>query len=603
MACLIKLLVYGEPIVDCQKSFASKADKLKQTTEENFRDGDLSAAGIGYQRQLQRYGIYLPSPTSITWFECVTYTTWQLLRMIIYRLPFGLWLSHKVGGLFCSNDLRSQAMCAYKEIGWILHRLNQIDLIERKTIRNGDNKRKIYGLMVTLYAINMCETAESVMFTKEMVEIYLATALRMKTLNRSRIANYYLRKAKFYHLLGTSQNQRFDWIFSEHGYKFFTKNKTVFNVDKSRDDQLNLTTNALNCEPIAQMQEEYCMYLLKRSLENLLGFRRNTDSRIASSSTTSTGEQTQQIQVTVKLANLLIGIDDDDSNSILWLARIMSVAANWLLNDLEKCELIYNKIDEFSQNLSRTKNKEKTLLKALYVVFTAKREFIHGTRGKTMTREKFQLISNRCNIASCLLQNHLTHNRTENINSSPLIRLVQILTCDWLLELRTECWELMQTISQLNEIDEGIGESNSLTDGRQLQFYQLDLNNLYLIFDTKQMGLSRLNLYDAVYRIMAGASLLETHRLLERNVMPSRQSKSNLICVGGNKGHGHDEYVFGERERALSMMLQCKYLQAQVGIERAGLLTQAAGLFKEIGDITKTNECYQLLSAIGTNAD
>lgn len=612
MAVIVKLLVYGEPIVDRQKSASSKAEKLKQSTEMSFKAGDLSAASIGYLRQLQWYGICLPSSSaSITWFECITYTTWQVLRMIIYRLPFGLWLSHKVGGLFCSNDVRAQALIAYKDIGWILHRLNQIDLMKQKTeeaTTDGKKRSQIYGLMVTVYAVNMCETAEPIMFTKEFTELYLAAALRMKALNRARLANYYLRKAKFYHLLGTTQSQRFEWIFSEHGYKFFTKKETVFEDDGERDNQISLTRNSENFEPIAQLQREYCKYILTKSLENLLGFRRN--SRLAVNTDERNQQQTQQTQVTLKLANHLIDIvvEDDENacNSILWLARMIICATYWILDDLEKCEPIYGKIDEFSsQHLCGTKTKEKTLLKSLYVIFTAKREYVHRTRGKSMTREKFQLILNRCNIASCLLQNHLTYNRTQNVNTTSLIRLIQILTCDWLLELRTDSWELSQSMSDISSEnlndDEGISEPYSPT-ARQLQLYQLDLNNLYLIFDTKQMGISRVNLYEAIYRMMAGALPLETYRLLERNIMPLRHSKSNLICVGGSKGNADDEYICGERQRAQSMMLACKYLQAQVGIERAGLLTQAATIFKQIGDITKTNECYQLLSAISTNA-
>lgn len=39
-------------------------------------------------------------------------------------------------------------------------------------------RRQIYGMMVTAYAVNMCETAEPLMYTKEMVDVYLTVALR-----------------------------------------------------------------------------------------------------------------------------------------------------------------------------------------------------------------------------------------------------------------------------------------------------------------------------------------------------------------------------------------------------------------------------------------
>lgn len=609
VACLIKLLVYGEPIVDRTQCKLNDMDKLTQATEMHFKNGDLAAATLGYMRQLQQYGIYLPSFTSITWLECLTYTAWQAIRMFIFRLPFGLWLSHKVGGLFCSKDARTQAMKTYKEIGWILHRLNQIDLMELQKKTNTETnvkRRQIYGMMITLYAVNMCETAEPLMYTKEMVEVYLTVALRLKSMKKLRLlSSYYLRKAKFFHLLGTTQNRQFDWIFSEHGYKFVSKFQMNFQnaAEYERDNQFDaIGTTNVNFEPISQIQHRYCKYLIIKSLENLLGFRRNTNPspvpKQSDDSSSAQVEQTQMMKVLLLTKHIEETIHTDNDNgfaSISWLARIITVASNWTLNDLEKCEALYGEIDEFPQNLRGTKSKEKALLKSLYVVFLAKREFILRTRSGTMTPEKMRIILNRSNIASCLLQNYLTYNRSQNIQASTLIRLIQILTCDWLLEIRTECWELMQNTSNDCD-DEGIGEPSPRFS--QLELYQLDLTNLYLIFGTKQMGQSRINLYEAVYRLMANALPLSTFRLLDRNIMGMRQTKPNLICVVGNKGNSDDCYVCGERERAQSMMLVCKYLQSQVGIERAGLLTQAATIFKQIGDTIRTNECHHLLNAI-----
>lgn len=602
-ACLIKLLVYGEPIVDRNHCKSSDMEKLAQTTESHFKNGDLAAATLGYTRQLQQYGIYIPPSTNITWLECLTYTTWQAIRMFIFRLPFGLWLSHKVGGLFCSKDTRTQAMNTYKEIGWLLHRLNQIDLMELQMISADaiTKRRQIYGMMVTAYAVNMCETAEPLMYTKEMVDVYLTVALRLKSMKHfCLLSSYYLRKAKFFHLLGTTQNRKFDWVFSEHGYKFLSKLKSG---DYERDNQYDvIATNHMNSEPISQIQQRYCKHLIIKSLENLLGFRRNTDSNKVTKPTDDRAQLVEQTQMTkvlqlTKYLDETIHSDVDNDNSFAsmsWIARIVTVAANWMLNDLIKCDALYVAIDEFPQRLRGTKSKEKALLKSLYVIFLAKREFIHRTRTGTMTSEKMRVILNRCNIASYLLQNYLTYNRSQNIQPSTLIQLIQILTCDWLLEMRTDCWEMAQMANECD--DEGISEPSPRIS--QLELYQLDLSNLYLIFGTRQMGQSRINLYEAVYRLMASALPLETHRLLDRNIMTTRQTKPNLICVVGHKTNPDDMYVCCERERARSMMLVCKYLQAQVGIERAGLLTQAATIFKQIGDSMKTNECHHLLNIV-----
>lgn len=591
-------------------------EKLKQTTEQNFRNGDITTAALGYSKQLQRYGIYLPPAANITWLECLTYTTWQVIRMIIFRMPFGLWLSHKIGGLFCSDVIRAQAMSTYKEIGWILHRLNQIDLMELQKQRPDaclTKRRQIYGLMVTLYTVNMCETADSLMYTKEMVEVYLAATLRIKSINNLRLfSSYYLRKAKFYHLLGTTQNPKFDWIFSDHGYKFVSKSKSIFNYHpvQIRDDNIAVTgTNGTNYEPISQIQQQYLTHLLIRSLETLLGFQKASIAKNQNHQIQET-HVTKVVLFTKQLEDTMSDHTDcgDDSNfaTILWITRIITSASKWMLNELADLDELYKKIDEYPQRLRSSKSKEKALMKSLYVLFIAKREFIHRSRTNSMTDRKLRLIVNRCNIASCLFQNYLTYNRSQNISPKPLLRLIQILTCDWLLELRTECWELMlnKATDATDTIDNDEGISEPYTPRiSQLELYQMDLTNLYLIFDTKQMGQSRINLYEAIYRLMAGAVPHETHRILERNIMPLRQSKLNLICVVGSKNHIDDYYECGERERAQSMIFACKYLQAHVGIERAGLLTQAATIFKQIGDIIKTNECYHLLNAIAVNGE
>lgn len=608
--CLIKLLVYGDPLVDRSQCKSMEMEKLKQTTEQSFRNGDIASAALGYSRQLQRYGIFLPPAASITWLECSTYTTWQVIRMIIYRMPFGLWLSHKIGGLFCSDVIRAQAMSTYKEIGWILHRLNQIDLMELQKQRPDDcltKRRKIYGLMVMLYTVNMCETADSLMYTKEMVEVYLAAALRIKSINNLRLlSSYYLRKAKFYHLLGTTQNPKFDWIFSDHGYKFVSNWKSI----QIQDDNIAMTgTNATNYEPISQIQQQYCKHLLIRSLETLLGFQKasiakNQNHQIQGTQVTKVLLFTKQLEDTIS-EHTDFG-DDNNFATISWITRIIMSASMWMLNELDDLDELYKKIDDYPQQLRSSKSKEKALMKSLYVVFIAKREFIHRSRTNSMTDAKLRMIVNRCNIASCLFQNCLTYTRSQNISPNPLLRLIQILTCDWLLELRTECWELMlnKATDATDTIDNDEGISEPYTPPiSQLELYQMDLTNLYLIFDTKQMGQSRINLYEAIYRLMAGAVPHETHRLLERNIMPLRQSKSNLICVVGSKNHIDDYYECGERERAQSMIFACKYLQAHVGIERAGLLTQAATIYKQIGDIIKTNECYHLLNAVAVNGE
>lgn len=68
------------------------------------------------------------------------------------------------------------------------------------------------------------------------------------------LSSYYLRKAKFFHLLGTTQNRKFDWVFSEHGYKFVSKLKPD---NYERDNQYDvIATNHMNSDPIHKFNND-----------------------------------------------------------------------------------------------------------------------------------------------------------------------------------------------------------------------------------------------------------------------------------------------------------------------------------------------------------
>lgn len=597
IACLVKLLVYGEPIVDRKKCDAS--NRWRIIAEEHFDNGDTTLAATSYLRLLQQFGVYLPASDSMTWFECVSFTTWQIARTILHRLPFGLWLSRKVGGLFCSQQTRVQALSSYREIGWILHRLSQIDLMEKRILNTNEPtvRQSVYGLMVSLYAVNMCEIAESVMSTREMVEMYLTATLRMEATNRLRfLGGYYLRKAKSHHLMNASPHQQFDWIFNEHGLHFVSN---AFSQPAAGP--------SLSHEPISHVQQKYCEFLLEKALETLLGFRQTapTTKRNAAMGNFVRTEIADVLNLTKQLMECIECDNSAVTDTIVWLTNVVAVAAYWRLTEIENTEIMYERTDRFPRSLVGSKSNEKTLFKALFVVFVARREFIHRQCTSTITLDSLEFIRNRCNVASCLLHDHVMCSRTTQSNNhqqNSLLQFVRLLTCDWLLETRTECWEWTIDATENDERDEGISEPTYWVTANELKQYQHDLNSMQLIAEQcRPMDQSRVHMYEAIYRLMAGAAPLETHTLLQRNMQQSRHSRSNLIC--GGKGTADDGHICGERERALSTYIACRFLPAQVSVERAGLLTQASATFKQIGDINNMNRCYRLLNSSRSKSD
>lgn len=167
-----------------------------------------------------------------------------------------------------------------------------------------------------------------------------------------------------------------------------------------------------------------------------------------------------------------------------------------------------------------------------------------------------------------------------------------------------------------------------------------------------QIGQSRVYLYEAVCRVMAGASPGATQQLLDRSLR-HRHARSSIICGGSNSGNGsgakngggkrqrnNDDNNGGgggvgaknpdnncddgqtsanagannvsgssgprwegggERERAAAMYVACKYLPSALLSspgERVGMLAEAAKTLEKIGDRRQLNDCYRLMKSL-----
>lgn len=184
-----------------------------------------------------------------------------------------------------------------------------------------------------------------------------------------------------------------------------------------------------------------------------------------------------------------------------------------------------------------------------------------------------------------------------------------------------------------------------------LEKFQTDLNSLNYIIDqipvsklvvsvatselsfilisfSLQIAKSRIYLYEAICRLMAGAAPGHTQELLDRSAHEQiRRNRSTFHCGGGsgngntsinhNNGNGgnidasrrcgqnYGSFIDGERERATAMYVACKYLPTPLLClpgERAGMLAEAAKTLKKVGDRKKLKDCYQLMKTFGNAA-
>lgn len=121
------------------------------------------------------------------------------------------------------------------------------------------------------------------------------------------------------------------------------------------------------------------------------------------------------------------------------------------------------------------------------------------------------------------------------------------MTCDWLLETRTALWEYEQS--------QNVSDIYIPVSGSVMSKFQKDLNSLRSVTEeipvsnsepkkkskkiNKQKILQnatpRVYLYEAVYRIMAGASPGQTQQLLERSQADRDFKTSSIICSKNSK--------------------------------------------------------------------
>ncbi|XP_053658131.1 sterol regulatory element-binding protein 2 [Anopheles marshallii] len=614
--CLVRMLVYGDPVLLPRSRASTDYWKHKRQSDVEFRRGNADASYREAKLCLQSFGLSLPS----TRFERVSTTAWQFVRMFFHRLYIGRWLSRRTGGLFKPEGERMHALHSARELALLYHRLNQLHLVTNRTDAN--------GLMMSLCAVNMAETAASVISVDDTIEIYLLAALRVKRSYPKLLqyyCRYYLAQAK--QLASDHTSRRFRWLFTPYGFRFLTTSR--FRYGERTDNSAALFTTLCNsADPIEYVMREYRLNLLQQALQLLVGsghertVRDTTNgagtpgkggaagvlggkdakedhhgsksSEAADLSSTGAGVSGDILHFTELLQDTF-GLEKPvpfDGCSVHgteccfdelahWWCNLLRVAGFWLLGEDELAEALYVQVETMPATLQQT---DDPLARALLLAFHARRGLI------TKTESSVEAIFASCNASSRFLEDSLTGNICKT--PSRLKLLSQLLVCDWLLEARTALWEIEKDM-RYNQ------QTHQTVPGKILAAFQADLNLLRLVTSKFPNAQSRVFLYEAVCRLMAGAAPGPTQQLLDRSLR-QRNSRSSLIC-----GKDRSAQLEGGRERAAALYVACKHLPAPCLSspgERAGMLEEAAKTLEKIGDKKRLQQCYQLMKSLGSGS-
>lgn len=396
--CLIRMLVYGDPVMTAGSKEAGEYSKRKKVAEHAFRTGNYSAAPGEYRACLELFG----QPVPRSRFQCVLSTGWQFFRMGLHRLWIGRWLSRKTGGLFCAPETRVEALASAREVALLYHRLNQMQLVHKDS--STASFEDASGLLYSLCAVNMAEASGSQMAPKDLVEIYLMAALRVKeTYPRwlQYFCRYYVAKASqeagtaAATKAGASMNR---WAFTPYGYKFFVTHPVTYGGGDN--DTLNLFSRLENAaDPLAYVMRTYREHLLKRALQALVGMgsasrsevqgkrdkkqqqhqKRRDDSESEELEDDSmSGTQIFDVLCYTQLLNETMGGgggcgDGEVDRVAIWWSNLIMVSAYWMLGEDDKAKQHYETVEKMPAELA---NGTEKLPLAILAAFNAKKRLL-----------------------------------------------------------------------------------------------------------------------------------------------------------------------------------------------------------------------------------
>ncbi|XP_034825485.1 sterol regulatory element-binding protein 1 [Maniola hyperantus] len=567
--CLIKLLVYGDSVPKSQSTEAGLFYKHKRQADNYLKKDDLANARLELHRALAACGksVQAGGQSHVKYSALIS----AMLRQILQRLPFGGFLAKRAGDLWSDSPARRATQHWAAEVSSVSHRLAQLEILSSQSSR-GER------LLLALQAINFAQTTSN---KHLLAETYVTAALVFKD-NMPKFGNwlcgYYLRLCVRWCWESCAEGSaRVRWATSARGQRFLRARRWTYEPNPAHVLFSRLPTAT---DPLAYAMRAYHLEILQKSLQMLLC----ADER----------SNTRDVLDLVKL------ITDDVSTEtphhtgcwdpvMEWWANVVGVAATWLLADSQKSADIVDKLNLLPEELA---NSDDPLPMALHAAYKSRRGLLSLAHCKDehSVERTSDTILKVCDIAGTRLADSLAYYCCRK--PTQLMMLMQVLCCDWVLEVRAGVWEASP----------GVGEARAAitppAPHRHLRAFQRDLHSLRRLSQTLPWVTSRVFLQSAVCRMMAGAAPRRTQQLLDGSLRP-RLNRSSIICGKERSLEGSG----GEGERAVALYMACKHLPGAVLAapgERAGMLAQAAAMLQKIGHRSRLPHCYHLMKSVGS---
>ncbi|KAJ2950656.1 hypothetical protein O0L34_g8913 [Tuta absoluta] len=560
--CLVKMLVYGDSVPKSQSHEAGLFYKHKRQADTFLKKGDLQNARLELHRSLAVCGKSVQAGGQ--GHAKYSALAAAVLRQVLQRLPFGGYLARRAGDLWRDSPARRASQHWAAEVSAASHRLAQLEIL---STHSGRSER----VLLALQAVNLAEVTGN---RQLLADTYITAALVFKDY-MPKIGNwlcgFYLRLCRSCCNDSCSRVPvRLRWTASALGQQFLRSRH--WSYESTAPAAALFSQLAISPDPLAYAMRAYHLELLQKSLHTLLC----ADER----------SNTRDVLDMVKLITDDVSTDAPQHTGcwdpvMEWWANLVGVAAAWLLADSAQAVELGDRLYHLPEHLATC---EDPLPGALHMAYKSRRGLLSliQCRDEHTLERTSETILKVCDIAGARLADSLAYYCCKT--PTQLMLLMQVLCCDWLVEVRAGVWE---------------ARGGGPAPHAHMRGFQRDLHSLRRLSQSLPWVTSRVFLQSAVCRMMAGAAPRRTQQLLDGSLRP-RLNRSSIICGKERALEGGG----GAGERAVALYMACKHLPAAVIAapgERAGMLAQAAATLHKIGHRSRLPHCYHLMkSSVGT---
>ncbi|XP_032642998.1 sterol regulatory element-binding protein 2 isoform X2 [Chelonoidis abingdonii] len=620
LSVCIKLLVHGEPVTRLHSRSSVMFWRHRKQADLDLARGDFAAAASNLQICLSVLGRALPASR----LDLACSLSWNVIRYSLQKLGLVRWLlkrtSRRQRAREAAAGFEDEAKTSARDAALAYHKLHQLHITGKLPSSSAYS-----GLHMALCAVNLAECAEEKIPPSMMAEIHLTAAVGLKTRCGGKLgflAGYFLNKAQS--LCSSERSAIPDslrWLCHPLGQRFFVERSWTVKSATKESLYCALRNPA---DPIAQVHQAFCENLLERAVDSLMkpqprkgamgGEEEETCEfssaleflKLVNSFVDSMGSGTPPFSSSSVLKSALgesasadvqplVGWDRAiqqhttysssapwNRNSPLrppegpdlvcrWWSAAIGMAISWLRGDDAGVRSRFTEVERMPKSLEMSEN---ALVKAVFHVCKAMQASLLG---KADGQQSF---FGHCERASSHLWNSL--NMSSGVSNTGLNNMIQLLTCDLLLSLRTTLWQKQANSRQ------ALGETYHAS-ASELTGFQRDLGSLRKLAHGFRPAYRKVFLHEATVRLMAGASPTRTHQLLEHSLR-RRTPQSGK--------QGELDTLPGQRERATAILLACRHLPlsflSSPG-QRAVLLAEAARTLEKVGDKRSCNDCQQMI--------